>query len=76
MKLAFSCVAMSNQLPFRYFKTSLEIVQLAVMLYVRFLLSLRLVEDRFEVPLDLQTFCLVILEAKEDANVRANSLLR
>jgi len=31
--------------PFRYFKTSPEIIRLAVMLYVRFLLSLRNVED-------------------------------
>lgn len=31
--------------PFRYFKTSAEIIQLAVMLYIRFLLSLRNVED-------------------------------
>ncbi len=30
---------------FRYFKTSPEIIRLAVMLYVRFLLSLRKVED-------------------------------
>jgi transposase-like protein len=30
---------------FRYFKTSPEIIQLAVMLYVRFPLSLRNVED-------------------------------
>ena len=36
---------MSNQLSFRYFKTSPEIIQLAVMLYVRFPLSLRNVED-------------------------------
>ncbi len=34
---------MSN--PFRYFKTSPEIIRLAVMLYVRFRLSLRNVED-------------------------------
>ncbi len=34
---------MSN--PFRYFKTSPEIIGLAVMLYVRFPLSLRNVED-------------------------------
>ena len=34
---------MSN--PFRYFKTSPEIIRLAVMLYVRFPLSLRQVED-------------------------------
>ena len=31
--------------PFRYFKTSPEIIRLAVMLYVRFALSLRNVED-------------------------------
>jgi putative transposase len=31
--------------PFRYFKTSPEIIQLAVMLYVRSPLSLRNVED-------------------------------
>ena len=31
--------------PFRYFKTSPEIIRLAVMLYVRFPLSLRNVED-------------------------------
>ena len=30
---------------FRYFKTSLEIIRLAVMMYVRFQLSLRDVED-------------------------------
>ena len=31
--------------PFRYFKTSPEIIRLAGMMYVRFLLSLRNVED-------------------------------
>ena len=31
--------------PFRYFKTSPEIIQLAVMMYVRFPLSLRNAED-------------------------------
>jgi putative transposase len=31
--------------PFRYFKTSREIIRLAVMLYVRFPFSLRNVED-------------------------------
>jgi putative transposase len=34
-----------NKNPFRYFNTSPEIIQLAVMLYVRFQLSLRNVED-------------------------------
>ena len=36
---------MLNPVSFRYFKTSPEIIQLAVMLYVRFPLSLRNVED-------------------------------
>ena len=34
-----------SQNPFRYFKTSSEIIRLAVMMYVRFPLSLRNVED-------------------------------
>ena len=36
---------MTNPNPFRYFRTSRDIIQLAVMLYVRFPLSLRNVED-------------------------------
>jgi putative transposase len=36
---------MKKHNPFRYFKTSLEIIRLAVMMYVRFPLSLRNVED-------------------------------
>ena len=36
---------MPYRVSFRYFKTSPEIIQLAVMLYVRFPLSLRNVED-------------------------------
>ncbi len=36
---------MSHPNPFRYFKTSPEIIRLAVMMYVRFPLSLRNVED-------------------------------
>ena len=36
---------MTKRNPFRYFKTSLEIIRLAVMMYVRFPLSLRNVED-------------------------------
>jgi len=43
--LEISYSAMPNQISFRYFKTSPEIIQLAVMLYVRFPLSLRNVED-------------------------------
>jgi len=36
---------MKTQNPFRYFKTSPEIIHLAVMMYVRFPLSLRNAED-------------------------------
>ncbi len=36
---------MSKPSPFKYFKTSPEIIRLAVMLYIRFPLSLRNVED-------------------------------
>ena len=36
---------MTKHSPFRYFKTSPEIIRLVVMLYVRFPLSLRNVED-------------------------------
>ena len=36
---------MTKRSPFRYFKTSEEFIRLAVMLYVRFPLSLRNVED-------------------------------
>ena len=36
---------MRNHNPFRYFKTSPEVIRLAVMIYVRFPLSLRNVED-------------------------------
>ena len=42
-----SCSAMPNPVSFRYFKTSPEIIQLAVMLFVRFPLALRIVEDLF-----------------------------
>ena len=40
-----SLCRMTKHSPFRYFKTSPEIIRLAVMLYVRFPLSLRNVED-------------------------------
>ncbi len=36
---------MTKRDPFKYFKTSPEIIRLAVMMYVRFPLSLRNVED-------------------------------
>ena len=38
-------LAMPKHISFRYFKTSPEIIQLAVMLYARFPLSMRNVED-------------------------------
>jgi putative transposase len=40
----------SKRSPFRYFKTSPEIIRLAVMMYVRFPLSLRDVEDLLHEP--------------------------
>ena len=43
--LEISLSAMPNPVSFRYLKTSPEIIQLAVMLYVRFPLFLRNVED-------------------------------
>ena len=43
--LGISVYAMPTPVSFRDFKTSREIIQLAVMLYVRFPLSLRNVED-------------------------------
>lgn len=36
---------MTRSSPFRYFKTSPEVIRLVVMLYIRFPLSLRNVED-------------------------------
>ena len=36
---------MTKRSPFRYFRTSPEVIRLAVMMYVRFPLSLRNVED-------------------------------
>lgn len=36
---------MTKRSPFKYFKTSPEVIRLAVMLYVRFPLSLRNIED-------------------------------
>jgi len=36
---------MTKHSPFRYFKTSPEIIRLAVMMYIKFPLSLRNVED-------------------------------
>ena len=43
--LAISYPAMPNPISFRYFKTSPEIIQLAVMLGLRFPLSLKNLED-------------------------------
>ena len=40
--------------PFRYFKTSPEVIRLAVMMYIRYPLSLRQVEDiLFERGIDI-----------------------
>jgi len=45
VQVEFVRLGMTKPDPFRYFKTSREIIRLAVMLYVRFPLSLRNVED-------------------------------
>ncbi len=45
IRRAASCKCLWMKSPFRYFKTSPEIIRLAVMMYVRFPLSLRNVED-------------------------------
>ena len=39
---------MTKSSPFKYFKTSPEIIRLAVMMYIRFPLSLRNVEDMLD----------------------------
>ena len=41
---------MTKRSPFKYFKTSPEIIRLAVMMYIWFPLSLRNVEDRTQAP--------------------------
>lgn len=45
MRLVASRLVMRQSSPFRYFKTSPEIIRLAVMMYVRFPLALRNVKD-------------------------------
>ena len=44
-RVALYPLRMTKHSPFRYFKTSPEIIRLAVMLYVRFPLSISDVED-------------------------------
>lgn len=41
---------MTRDRPFKWFKTSPEIIRLAVMRYIRFPLSLPSIEDRFDEP--------------------------
>lgn len=51
---------MTKHSPFRYFKTSREIIRLALMLYIRFPLPLRNVEKLLhEVGLDLSPFYMI-----------------
>lgn len=64
---------MTNRSPFRYFKTSPEIIRLAVMPYVRFALSLRNVEDLLhergiDVGLPPQKWSTVMFRKTEDWN--------
>jgi putative transposase len=54
---------MTQRSPFRYFKTSPEIIRLAVMLYVRYPLSLRNVDDLL--PWNVRTLRLIYSPAKE-----------
>ncbi len=45
MRRPYEPLVMTQRSPFRYFKTSPEIIRLAVMMYIRFPLWLRNVED-------------------------------
>ena len=57
---------MPQRSPFRYFKTSPEIIRLAVMLYIRYPLSLRNVEDLLHergIEMDLSRFRSGLLRA-------------
>ena len=57
--------------PFKYFKTSREIIRLAVMLYIRFPLSLRNVEDLLhERGIDVMPRVRAVLVAALRAEVR------
>ena len=48
--------------PFKYFKTSPEVIRLAVMMYMRYPLSLRQVEDiLFERGIDMPRRVIIIL---------------
>ena len=47
-------LASANENPFRYFNSSSEIIRLTVMMYIRYPLSLRQVEDLlFECGIDI-----------------------
>ncbi len=64
MEVAWYCV-MIKRSPFRYFKTSPEIIRLAVIMYMRFPLLLRNVEDLLhergdcQIKFDLSRVCSV-----------------
>ena len=60
---------MSKPSPFRYFKTSPEIIRLAVMLYVRYPLSLRNVEDLLHgrgIEVSLETVRFAVLDCSDN----------
>jgi transposase-like protein len=53
-------VVSADENPFRYFKTSPDVIRLAVMMYVRFPLSLRQVEDLLRersIDISYETVC-------------------
>lgn len=71
---------MTKASPFRYFRTSPEIIGLAVMMYVRFPLSLRKVEDllherAIDVSLESVRFASVLVERIKKLSVGVHQLV-
>ncbi len=63
---------MSKRDPFKYFKTSPEIISLAIMMYVRFPLSLRNVEDLLHergIDVSHETIRLLTIPRSENRNL-------
>jgi len=72
---------MTKSSPFRYFRTSPEIIRLAVMMYVRFPPSLRNVEDLLhergiEISLETVRFWLNIFGPMFASEIRKNRVSR
>ena len=77
-EVSCNCLRMKN--PFRYFKTSPEIIRLAVMMQVRFPLSLRNVEDLLHergIEVSHETIrCGAAHRTHADVSVRVNNSAR